>query len=103
MTREFPDHGQTLAEFQRIGCKGMAEIVNADAFQSGFLADAPPRLLQIGQMSERPLTFIVTLLTRLSLSARERSRLKVADRRMGCVKFSVSEMRYALRRMVTRR
>ncbi|AQS85475.1 hypothetical protein A0U92_12565 [Acetobacter aceti] len=54
MTQQFPDHDQILAEFQRIGRKGMAEIVNADILQPGFLSDAPPRLLQISQVASIP-------------------------------------------------
>lgn len=50
MAKEFSDDGLPLTEGDTAGGECVPQIVDANIRQIGQLADAPPRLLHVGQM-----------------------------------------------------
>ena len=47
---QLPDHRQGLAERQCAGREGVTQVMNSNIVKTGPGADAPPRLLEIGEM-----------------------------------------------------
>ena len=53
VAEQLPDHRQALAQRQRARGKAVPQVVDAYVAQAGARPDAPPRVLQVGEMGAR--------------------------------------------------